>query len=364
MLAFTALVHYIILEPWGCGCNYLSAEIQKAVIFAMGAFGLFMVAKALLLFLIGRPKFDWHMIYGNFLLNVITIVMLVPFIISAAAQMCNIENIKEGGAESPASLVWSVFSHFVDPGNIGNAAADHTGWATLIALLGVFLMNGLLIATLTGWIDSHKEKWLKGEVTYFRPSMQRHYIIIGGNDMVAGIERSSAGVIFVVLKDFSQRHTTAAELASELNGELYTAIPEAECYAIIPPSIPGLGITSDLSLQVQDLEGRGTAYLYEHTLALMKRHAEVMLPKFRCVLEYLEQEIAPAGIAQWQKPKGGYFVSVNTLPGLANAAASAIDSMNLSVVVGTLAGDDTVLVVMRDTNAAAQFCGEISNLAK
>lgn len=187
MLAFAALVHYIILEPWGCGCNYLSAEIQKVVILAMGAFGLFMVAKALLRFLFGRPKFDWHMIYGNFLLNVITIVMLVPFIISAAAQMCNIENIKEGSAESPASLVWSVFSHFVDPGNIGNAAADHIGWATLIALLGVFLMNGLLIATLTGWIDSHKEKWLKGEVTYIRPSMQRYYIIIGGNDMVAGI---------------------------------------------------------------------------------------------------------------------------------------------------------------------------------
>lgn len=187
MLAFAALVHYIILEPWGCGCNYLSAESQKDVIFAIGAFGLFMVAKALLLFLFGRPKFDWHIIYGNFLLNVITIVMLVPFIISAAAQMCNIENIKEGSAESPASLVWSVFSHFVDPGNIGNAAADHIGWATLIALLGVFLMNGLLIATLTGWIDSHKEKWLKGEVTYIRPSMQRYYIIIGGNDMVAGI---------------------------------------------------------------------------------------------------------------------------------------------------------------------------------
>ena len=56
------------------------------------------------------------------------------------------------------------------------------------------------------------------------------------------------------------------------------------------------------------------------------------------------------------------LVVIHTLPGLANAAASAIDSMNLSVVVGTLAGDDTVLVVMRDTNAAAQFCGEISNL--
>ena len=56
------------------------------------------------------------------------------------------------------------------------------------------------------------------------------------------------------------------------------------------------------------------------------------------------------------------IVVIHTLPGLANAAASAIDAMNMSVVVGTLAGDDTVMVVMRDTNAAASFCGEISHL--
>lgn len=58
------------------------------------------------------------------------------------------------------------------------------------------------------------------------------------------------------------------------------------------------------------------------------------------------------------------IVVIHTMPGLAGAAASAIDAMNLSVVVGTLAGDDTVMVVMRDTNAAAQFCGEVSNLMK
>lgn len=55
----------------------------------------------------------------------------------------------------------------------------------------------------------------------------------------------------------------------------------------------------------------------EHTLALMKRHAEILLPKFQCVLRWLDQEIEPLGIASWQRPKGGYFVSVNTAPGLA-----------------------------------------------
>ena len=53
---------------------------------------------------------------------------------------------------------------------------------------------------------------------------------------------------------------------------------------------------------------------------------------------------------------------IRTLPGLASAAASAIDAMNMSAVVGSLAGDDTVMIVMRDMNAAASFCGEIRNL--
>ena len=56
------------------------------------------------------------------------------------------------------------------------------------------------------------------------------------------------------------------------------------------------------------------------------------------------------------------IIVIHTLPGLANAAGSALDAMNMSVVLGTIAGDDTVFVVMRDTNAAAAFCGEIKNL--
>ena len=56
------------------------------------------------------------------------------------------------------------------------------------------------------------------------------------------------------------------------------------------------------------------------------------------------------------------IIVIRTLPGLASAAGSAIDAMNMNAVVGCLAGDDTVMVVMRDNNAAALFCGEIKNL--
>lgn len=56
------------------------------------------------------------------------------------------------------------------------------------------------------------------------------------------------------------------------------------------------------------------------------------------------------------------MVVIKTMPGLANAACAAIDAMDMSVVVGTLAGDDTAFLVMRDTAAAAAFCSEIKKL--
>ena len=56
------------------------------------------------------------------------------------------------------------------------------------------------------------------------------------------------------------------------------------------------------------------------------------------------------------------IIVIRTLPGLASAAASAIDAMNFNMIVGSLAGDDTVMIVMRDNNSAAALCGEIKSL--
>ena len=55
----------------------------------------------------------------------------------------------------------------------------------------------------------------------------------------------------------------------------------------------------------------------EHMLEMMRQRAAVMAPKFRCVVETLDREVAPAGIADWRRPKGGYFVSLNAMPGTA-----------------------------------------------
>ena len=58
------------------------------------------------------------------------------------------------------------------------------------------------------------------------------------------------------------------------------------------------------------------------------------------------------------------IVVVKTMPGLASAACSALDHMEIAYMVGSLAGDDTAFLVMRDTESARTFCEEIHEMLK
>lgn len=56
------------------------------------------------------------------------------------------------------------------------------------------------------------------------------------------------------------------------------------------------------------------------------------------------------------------IIVLKTLPGLAMAASSALDGMDINALVGTVAGDDTVFLAMRDVKSADAFCEEIKKL--
>ena len=113
--------------------------------------------------------------------------------------------------------------------------------------------------------------------------------MVAGFNMMAGVSSSNSGILFVVLTDYSKRKLTAGEIASQLTEQLYVAVPEAEAYAFIPPSIPGLGITSGITVEVQDLQGRGTAYLLEQSERLMDslRHH----PEFTSVTKQMNADV-------------------------------------------------------------------------
>lgn len=56
------------------------------------------------------------------------------------------------------------------------------------------------------------------------------------------------------------------------------------------------------------------------------------------------------------------IVVIKTMPGLASAACSALDGMHISDVVGTIAGDDTGFLVLRDNRSAENFCHELERM--
>ena len=58
------------------------------------------------------------------------------------------------------------------------------------------------------------------------------------------------------------------------------------------------------------------------------------------------------------------IVVVRTMPGLASAACSALDNMDISGMVASLAGDDVGILIMRDNDLAEQFIQEVHKLLK
>ena len=55
---------------------------------------------------------------------------------------------------------------------------------------------------------------------------------------------------------------------------------------------------------------------------------------------------------------------VKTLSGMANAVCAALDSMDNTVVVGTIAGDDTIFIACRSTESAVNLCDTLKQIHK
>ena len=93
--------------------------------------------------------------------------------------------------------------------------------------------------------------------------------VVSGFDMMSGVESTNCGVIFVKLTPYSDRNISAMQLSDLLNEQLYMSITDAECFAFVQPSIPGLGVTSGVTFELQDTEGKGDAYIGKYAGMLL-----------------------------------------------------------------------------------------------
>ena len=71
-----------------------------------------------------------------------------------------------------------------------------------------------------------------------------------------------------------------------------------------------------------DLQG-----IYLH----MQKHAAILRPKFEAVASILDQRLTSLGIAQWSKPRGGYFISLDTLPGCASRVIALAENAGVKL---------------------------------
>lgn len=125
-------------------------------------------------------------------------------------------------------------------------------------------------------------------------------ICISGFSIMNGGEQSNAATVFVVLKDWKERkgkEHAAAAIVERFNRQAYTEIPEAQCFAIVPPAIPGIGNVGGLQLQLEDRKSLG---MHE-----MQKAIETLLTNYR-------REPAIAGMTSaFEADVPQYFLNIN-----------------------------------------------------
>lgn len=103
------------------------------------------------------------------------------------------------------------------------------------------------------------------------------YITINGFSVMSGANSSNAATIFVMLKNWADRKTpglSAQAIVNRFNEMAYFEIPEAQCFAVLPPAIPGLGESSGFEVMLEDINNYGPQELQKMTDELMMAAAE------------------------------------------------------------------------------------------
>lgn len=97
------------------------------------------------------------------------------------------------------------------------------------------------------------------------------YISISGFSIMNSGRQSNAASVFVVLKDWSERKKkseSAAAIVDRFNKEAYMKIAQAQCFAFVPPAIPGIGNVGGLQMQLEDRKALGLTEMQKAVDAL------------------------------------------------------------------------------------------------
>lgn len=156
-----------------------------------------------------RAAFDWHLFNGHSLRKVCCLVALMPSLLASIGNLGVVDSPKELAfatelyesednqlsdsilnKQKNPNIFWSTYYHFIDPGN-QHMTTTKIGriWAAVIAMFGVFLLNGLLVSSIVGWLDKRKERWQTGTIRYKVRHLGKYQyaVVIGANEIASAV---------------------------------------------------------------------------------------------------------------------------------------------------------------------------------
>lgn len=268
-------------------------------------------------------KRDWMIVRGWFVWQVVAFVIYIPFVVTFImhhsdnsfsshnltydeqlypVEECvtkdnKVETISTLSSEprkqqEAPNLIWSVYFHYIDPGNQYMAVGPkgRTG-AAIMAILGIFLLNGLLISTLTSYFDRRKERWTKGEARYnFFFAHRKHYIVIGGTEVAIGVvvqifkqhKDMGLAIPYILVQTSRNVEEFRQELFSELNidEQKHTIIyygnrtSEEDIKSLKPSRAEEVYIIGEKSPESRD-EGDGETYHDTYNMCALERISSI-----------------------------------------------------------------------------------------
>ena len=138
----------------------------------------------------------------RFLVGVLLFVIAVPLFISTLIISLNnfgcldvhandifVQNSESYNPASNHSIFWTIYFHYIDPGNQSNATEKGNIWVIVVSMLGLFLINGLLVTTILNWIDQRKEQRQTGKIRYTRKAFgsKKFAVVIGANEVASSV---------------------------------------------------------------------------------------------------------------------------------------------------------------------------------
>jgi HAE1 family hydrophobic/amphiphilic exporter-1 len=121
----------------------------------------------------------------------------------------------------------------------------------------------------------------KVEAILARTAGVQYYTTISGFSNLSRVSASYQGYFFIALKPWAERTTPELQvqgIADTLNREMTAQVPEANCVAILPPAIPGLGNAGGFSMYIQDRSGGTPEFLdqnLQNFLAAARKRPEL-----------------------------------------------------------------------------------------